>query len=71
MTQGEAFKKAVALWGAGAVVGRNWNYQKSFHVGVHGTHGVWLKRGVGNDFEEAFANVEEYPDGKKPITVNL
>lgn len=71
MTQDEAFKKACSVWGDAAVAGRNWNYpEKSFHVGKR-ERGVWIYRGVGATFEEAFANVVEYPDGKKPPTVNL
>ena len=71
MTQEEAFRKAEKLWGMDAIVGRNFNYAKTFHVGKKGTLGIWEKRGAGNSFEEAFENVVDWPDGKKPVTVNL
>lgn len=68
LDQDSAFKLAVKMWGQNAVVGRNYNYQKTFHVGELGMYGVWRKRGVGHSWEEAFASVEEWPDGKHPRT---
>lgn len=66
MTREEAMKLAQQRFGFGAVVGVNFNYRKRFHVGCLEKYGIWEKRGVGNSWEEAFANVEDFPDGKPP-----
>lgn len=62
----EAFKLALQKWGPNAVVGLNHSYQKKYHVGELGMYGVWRKRGVGRSWEEAFASVVDWPDGKLP-----
>jgi len=64
MTRAEAFRVALQRFGQNAIVGVNYNYRQKFHVGVQGQYGRWEKRGTGHSWEEAFANVEEFPDGK-------
>lgn len=66
MTQEVAFEKAQQLWGTDAVVGINFNCNKLVHVGVKGTYDIWLKRGHGKTFEEAFEKVKDKPDGYSP-----
>lgn len=67
MTREEAFALALQRFGDDAVVGVNYNYRQKFHVGSV-SNSVWVKRGVGASWEEAFANVQDYPDGKTPRT---
>lgn len=67
-SQDAAFARAVKVFGDRAVVGRNYNYANDYHVGQKGPMGIWVKRGVGKSWDEAFANVKDYPDGKMPKT---
>ncbi len=67
MNQQQAFSQAERQFGFDAVVGRNGNYRKTYHVGEL-VNGVWVRRGVGDTVEEAFDRVEPYPDGKLPVT---
>lgn len=68
MTRDEAFAFAQYLWGDRAVVGVNFNYRQTFHVGEKGQYGIWVRRGVGASWEAAFASVEEFPEGVLPTT---
>ncbi len=63
----EAFVKAKKIYGDNAIVGRNFNYAKSFHVGLTGLMGIWVKRGVGLSFDEAFSSIIDFPDNDQAV----
>jgi hypothetical protein len=61
MTNEEAVRKGLHLWGLRAVLNYNFNRIPHYEVGVievfgHETKAGWFEHGTGNTWEEAFAS---------------